>query len=48
VSEKMIDDDLNRVEESATKSTHKLGVVFQRYEDEGEKSGPKFVPSSNY
>jgi hypothetical protein len=28
VSEKMIEDDLNYVEESATKSTYKLGVVF--------------------
>jgi hypothetical protein len=48
VSEKMIDDDLNRVEESATKSTYKLGVGFERCEDEGEKSAPKFIPSSNY
>jgi hypothetical protein len=28
VSEKMIEDDLSRVEESATKSTYKLGVGF--------------------
>jgi hypothetical protein len=48
VSEKMIEDDLNRVEESATKYTDKLGVGFERYEDKGEKSAPKFVPSSNY
>jgi hypothetical protein len=48
VSEKMIEDDLNHVEESATKSTHKLGVRFKRCEDKGEKSAPKFVPSSNY
>jgi hypothetical protein len=47
VSEKMIEDDLNHVEESATKSTHKLGVRFKRCEDKGEKSAPKFVPSSN-
>jgi hypothetical protein len=48
VSEKMIEDDLNHVEESATKSTYKLGVGFERHEDKGEKSAPKFVPSSNY
>jgi hypothetical protein len=45
VSEKMIEDDLSRVEESATKSTYKLGVGF---ESKGEKSAPKFVPTSNY
>jgi hypothetical protein len=48
VSEKMIEGDLNRVEESATKSTDKLGVGFERCEDKGEKSAPMFVPSSNY
>jgi hypothetical protein len=48
VSEKMIEDDLNRVEESAIKSTYKLGVGFERYEDKDEKSAPKFVLSSNY
>jgi hypothetical protein len=48
VSEKMIEDDLSRVEESATKSTYKLGVGFERCEDKGEKSAPKFIPSSNY
>jgi hypothetical protein len=48
VSEKMIEDDLNRVKESATKSTYKLNVGFERCEDKGEKSAPKFVPSSNY
>jgi hypothetical protein len=48
VSEKMIKDDLNRVEESATKSTYKLGVGFERCEDKGEKSAPMFVSSSNY
>jgi hypothetical protein len=36
------------VEESATKSTYKLGVGFERCEDKGVKSAPKFVPSSNY
>jgi hypothetical protein len=48
LSEKMIEDDLSRVEESATKSTYRLGVGFQRCEKKGEKSAPKFVPSSSY
>jgi hypothetical protein len=48
VSEKMIEDDLNHVEESVTKSTYKLDVGFERCEEKGEKSAPKFVPSSNY
>jgi hypothetical protein len=48
LSEKMIEDDLSRVEESATKSTYKLGVGFERCEDKGVNSSPKFVPSSNY
>jgi hypothetical protein len=48
VSEKIIEDDLSRVEESATKSTYKLGVGFERCEDKGVKSASKFVPSSNY
>jgi hypothetical protein len=48
VSEKMIEDDLNRVEESANKSTYKLGVGFERCEDNGEKSALKFVSTSNY
>jgi hypothetical protein len=37
LSKKMIEEDLSQVEESATKSTYK-----------GEKTAPKFVPSSNY
>jgi hypothetical protein len=44
----MVEDDLSRVEESATKSTYKLGVGFERCEDKGEKSAPKFIPSSTY
>jgi hypothetical protein len=48
VSKKMIKDDLNRVEESATKSTYKSGVGFERCEDTVEKSAPMFVTSSNY
>jgi hypothetical protein len=43
VSEKMIEDDLSCVEESATKSTYKLGVGFERCEDKGEKSAPMFI-----
>jgi hypothetical protein len=48
VSEKMIENDLSRIEESATKSTYKLGVGFERCEDKGEKRAPKFIPTSNY
>jgi hypothetical protein len=48
LSEKMIEEDLTRVEESATKSTYRLGVGFKRCEDKGEKSAPKFIPSSTY
>jgi regulator of replication initiation timing len=40
VSEKMIEDDLSQVEESATKSTYKLDVGFERCEDKGVKSAP--------
>jgi hypothetical protein len=39
---------LSQVEESATKSTYKLGVVFEKHEDKGEKRAPNFVPTSNY
>jgi hypothetical protein len=48
LSEKMIEEDLSRVEESATKSTYRLGVGFERCEEKGEKSAPKFIPSSTY
>jgi hypothetical protein len=44
----MIEVDLSRVEESATKSTYKLGIGFERCEDKGDKSAPKFIPSSTY
>jgi hypothetical protein len=44
----MIEEDLSRVEESATKSTYRLGVGFERCEDKGEKSAPKFISSSTY
>jgi hypothetical protein len=46
VSEKMIDDDLSRVEKSTTKSTYKLGVDFERCEDKCVKSAPKSIPIS--
>jgi hypothetical protein len=48
MSEKMIEEGLSRVEESETKSTYKLGVGFERCEDKGKKSTPKFVPRSSY
>jgi hypothetical protein len=48
LSEKMIEEDLSWVEESATKSTYKLGVDFERCEDKGEKSALNFIPSSIY
>jgi hypothetical protein len=48
VSEELIEDDLSRVEQSATKSTYKLGVGFERCEDKSEKSDPKFIPSFTY
>jgi hypothetical protein len=48
LSKKMIKEDLSRVKESATKSTYRLGVGFERYEKKGEKSAPKFVPNSSY
>jgi hypothetical protein len=44
----MIEDDLSRVEDSATKSTYKLGVGSQRCQDKSEKSAPKFVLCSIY
>jgi hypothetical protein len=48
LSEKMIEEDLSRVDESATKSIYRLGVGFERCEKKGEKSAPKFVPISSY
>jgi hypothetical protein len=48
LSEKMIEKDLSRVEESAIKSTYILSVGFERCKKKGEKSAPKFVPSSSY
>jgi hypothetical protein len=48
LGENMIDEDLRQVEESATKSTYRLSVGFERCEEKGEKSAPKFVSSSSY
>jgi regulator of replication initiation timing len=48
LSEKIIEDDFSRVKESASKSTYKLGIVFERCEDNGEKSALKFISISNY
>jgi hypothetical protein len=48
LSEKMIKDELSQVKESATKSTYKLGIGFERCEDKSKKSAPKFIPSSTY
>jgi hypothetical protein len=48
LSEKMIEEYLSRVEESATKSTYRLGVGFERCGKKSEKSAPKFVPNSSY
>jgi regulator of replication initiation timing len=48
LSEKMIEEDLSRVKESATKSTYRLEIGFERCEKKNEKAGPKFVPSSSY
>jgi hypothetical protein len=48
LSEKMIEKDLSWVEESATKSTYKLDLGFERCVNKGEKSALKFIPSSTY
>jgi hypothetical protein len=48
LSEKMIEEDLSRVKESATKSTYRLSIEFERCVKKGEKSAFKFVPSSSY
>jgi hypothetical protein len=48
LSEKMVEDDLSRVEKSAIKFTYKLGVGCERCKDKCEKSAPKFIPSSTY
>jgi hypothetical protein len=43
LSEKMVEEDLSQVEENATKSDYRLSVGFERCEDKGEKSTPKFI-----
>jgi hypothetical protein len=48
LSEKIIEEDLSRVEETTIKSTYRLGVGFENCEDKGEKSARKFIPSSTY
>jgi hypothetical protein len=45
LNEKMIEEDLSRVEKSATKSTYRLGINFERCENKG---APKFILSSTY
>jgi predicted nuclease with TOPRIM domain len=47
LSEKMIEEDLSRVDECVTRSIHKLGLSYERCEDKCEIS-TKFVPSSTY
>jgi hypothetical protein len=47
LSEKMIEEDLSRVDECVTRSIHKLGLGYERYQDKSEIS-TKFVPSSTY
>jgi hypothetical protein len=48
LSEKMIEEDLSWFEESATKSTYRLGIRFERCEKKDKNSAPKFVPSCSY
>jgi hypothetical protein len=48
LSEKIIKEDLSKVEKSATKSTFRLGIGFERCEKRDEKGAPTFVPSSSY
>jgi hypothetical protein len=43
----MIEEDLSQVDECVTRSIHKLGLGYERYEDKGEIS-TKFVPSPTY
>jgi hypothetical protein len=47
LSEKIIEEDLSRVEMGAIKTTYRLDVGFERCEKKGEKSAPKFIPSSS-
>jgi hypothetical protein len=43
LSEKIIEEDLSPVEESATKSTYRLGIEFERCEKKDEKSAPATI-----
>jgi hypothetical protein len=43
----MIEEDLSRIDECVTRSIHKFGLGYERYEPKGEIS-TKFVPSSTY
>jgi predicted nuclease with TOPRIM domain len=45
VSKKLIEGDLSRVEESATKFTYKLGVGFEWCDDKGERVLPNSFPA---
>jgi hypothetical protein len=47
VSEKLIEEDLSRVDECVTHSIHKLSLGYERCEDKGEIS-TTFMPSSTY
>jgi hypothetical protein len=47
LSEKMIEEDLSRVDECVTRFMHKLGLGYERCENKGEVS-TKFVSSSTY
>jgi hypothetical protein len=47
LSEKIIEEDLSRVDECVTHSIHKLGLGYERCEDKGEIS-TKFMPTSTY
>jgi hypothetical protein len=47
LSEKLIEEDLSRVDECVTRSIHKLGLGYERCEPKGEIS-TKFVLSSTY
>jgi hypothetical protein len=47
LSEKIIEDDLSRVDECVTRSMHKLDSGYERCEDKG-KISTKFVPSFTY
>jgi hypothetical protein len=48
LSKKMIEEDLSRIEKSATKFIYRLSVRFERYEKKGEKGALKFILSSTY